>query len=95
MSPARLAELGLHGDPLVQQAAKAFLGFLERLHAVFELLLEVAIAVALVLLVIGSPAPVDWWFNTLGVVLLYAATVMTLWSMLDYLRLAWPDLVDS
>ena len=51
--------------------------------------------VALVLLVIGSPAPVDWWFNTLGVVLLYAATVMTLWSMLDYLRLAWPDLVDS
>ena len=51
--------------------------------------------VALVLLVIGSPAPVDWWFNTLGVVLLYAATVMTLWSMVNYLRLAWPDLVDS
>lgn len=31
----------------------------------------------------------------IGLVLLYVAAVLTLWSMLIYLRLAWPDLVGS
>ncbi|MEQ8232952.1 MAG: CDP-diacylglycerol--glycerol-3-phosphate 3-phosphatidyltransferase [Gammaproteobacteria bacterium] len=51
--------------------------------------------IALVLLVIGSASAPTWWLNALGIALLYVATVITLWSMLDYLRLAWPDLVDS
>ncbi|MEQ8661927.1 MAG: CDP-diacylglycerol--glycerol-3-phosphate 3-phosphatidyltransferase [Gammaproteobacteria bacterium] len=51
--------------------------------------------IALALLVIGSTASPLWWLNALGIVLLYVATVITLWSMLVYLRLAWPDLIDS
>lgn len=31
----------------------------------------------------------------IGLVLIYLAAVLTLWSMLIYLRLAWPDLVGS
>ncbi|WP_110668139.1 CDP-diacylglycerol--glycerol-3-phosphate 3-phosphatidyltransferase [Salinicola halophilus] len=32
---------------------------------------------------------------SLGVVLLYAAAVLTLWSMIQYLRAAWPELTRS
>lgn len=34
----------------------------------------------------------DPWVRALGTVLLYAAAVLTLWSMCVYIRLAWPDL---
>ncbi len=32
---------------------------------------------------------------TLGVITLYAAALLTLWSMIQYLRAAWPHLSDS
>ncbi|MFC4654446.1 MULTISPECIES: CDP-diacylglycerol--glycerol-3-phosphate 3-phosphatidyltransferase [Rheinheimera] len=32
------------------------------------------------------------WITDLGLVLLYAATLLTVWSMLAYLRAAWPAL---
>ena len=35
--------------------------------------------------------PVDWMYQ-LGMILLYLATWLTLWSMLAYLRAAWADL---
>jgi CDP-diacylglycerol--glycerol-3-phosphate 3-phosphatidyltransferase len=31
----------------------------------------------------------------LGYVLLYTAAALTLWSMFEYLKLAWPDLVSG
>ena len=40
--------------------------------------------------------PEHWlvsWFSPVGMLLLYIATVLTIWSMYDYLRAAWRDLV--
>lgn len=40
--------------------------------------------------------PEHWlvsWFTPAGMVLLYVATILTLWSMVSYLRAAWRDLV--
>lgn len=46
---------------------------------------------ALILLVWYSPASRHWvlW---IGPILLYIAAILTLWSMVVYLKLAWPDL---
>lgn len=51
--------------------------------------------IALVLLSIGSGTAVPALVYGLGMLLLYGATVMTLWSMVEYLVLAWPDLSES
>jgi len=47
--------------------------------------------IAIVLLILGKPVlgmPID----ALGLVLLYVAALLTLWSMILYLRAAWPSL---
>lgn len=41
---------------------------------------------------------VDWWTEILrpiGYLFLYIAALLTLWSMVNYLRAAWPELVKS
>ena len=48
--------------------------------------------IALVTMVLGHDELAPAWISPTGVVMLYAAMVLTLWSMFDYLRLAWPDL---
>ncbi len=48
--------------------------------------------VALLLLLGSLPGS---WLSTLGVITLYAAAVLTLWSMVQYLRMAWPELSKS
>ena len=48
--------------------------------------------IALVMLLLAHDTLAPPWLSQLGVVMLYTATVLTLWSMFDYLRLAWPDL---
>jgi len=50
--------------------------------------------VSLILLIIGPASPL-LPINTLGVVLLYVACALTLWSMSYYLLAAWPGLVDG
>jgi len=35
------------------------------------------------------------WFLRLGVIVIYVAAVLTLWSMFVYLKLAWPDLTSA
>jgi CDP-diacylglycerol--glycerol-3-phosphate 3-phosphatidyltransferase len=35
------------------------------------------------------------WLDAIGYALLYVAAVLTIWSMLVYLRAAWPDLRDA
>lgn len=47
--------------------------------------------VALVFLLAGGPDP-EKPVVIIGYVLLYLAAILTLWSMYQYLRLAWPDL---
>ena len=34
----------------------------------------------------------DHWMGILGMVGLYAAAALTIWSMVEYLRAAWPQL---
>ena len=47
--------------------------------------------VALVLLLIRDPVgPLDVWL--VGMVLLWVAVILTLWSMVAYLQSAWPAL---
>ena len=50
---------------------------------------------ALVLLIIGAADEASVWFYWIGMTMLYVAMVMTLWSMVVYLVLAWPDLSES
>ncbi|WP_136064093.1 CDP-diacylglycerol--glycerol-3-phosphate 3-phosphatidyltransferase [Modicisalibacter radicis] len=45
------------------------------------------------LLLLGTPP--GTWIANLGVVTLYVAAILTLWSMLQYLRAAWPELTRS
>lgn len=46
---------------------------------------------ALILLITVTPAQ-SWW-GVLGFVMLYAAAILTIWSMVIYLTIAWPELV--
>jgi CDP-diacylglycerol---glycerol-3-phosphate 3-phosphatidyltransferase len=47
--------------------------------------------IAIVFLLAGGP-DLESLVVLLGYVLLYAAAILTLWSMFQYLKLAWPDL---
>ncbi len=48
---------------------------------------------ALVLLLACTPF-VSWW-GTLGFILLYVSAILTIWSMIIYLSIAWPDLMKK
>jgi CDP-diacylglycerol--glycerol-3-phosphate 3-phosphatidyltransferase len=50
--------------------------------------------IALVVLLATPPQPVTM-FVQLGYVLLYVSALMTLWSMVLYLRAAWPSLMSG
>ena len=50
---------------------------------------------ALILLLLASDAQFAVWLDLAGIGLLYAAAAITLWSMVEYLRLAWPELGDD
>jgi CDP-diacylglycerol---glycerol-3-phosphate 3-phosphatidyltransferase len=47
--------------------------------------------IALVLLLWANPSS-SFWIGGLGTLLLYISAALTLWSMIIYLKLAWPDL---
>lgn len=48
---------------------------------------------ALVLLLAFTPA-VSWW-GVLGFILLYVSAILTIWSMVVYLAIAWPELMKK
>ena len=48
---------------------------------------------ALMLLLAFTPF-VSWW-GTLGFILLYVSAILTMWSMVIYLVIAWPDLIKK
>ena len=51
--------------------------------------------IALILLLLASDAQFAVWLDLAGIGLLYAAAAITLWSMVEYLRLAWSELGDD
>ena len=50
------------------------------------------IAIAVLLLADPALKGLVGWLNDIGVVLLYVAALLTLWSMTVYLKAAWPEL---
>lgn len=60
--------------------------FLGKLKTVFQM-------VAIILLLGAGPG--RSYPQMLGYALLYSAAVLTLWSMYEYLKLAWPDLASG
>lgn len=48
---------------------------------------------ALVLLIAFDPA--DSWWGILGFIMLYVAAILTIWSMVIYLTIAWPELTKK
>lgn len=48
---------------------------------------------ALVLLI--AYAPQESWWGVLGFILLYVAAILTIWSMVIYLSIAWPELTKK
>jgi CDP-diacylglycerol---glycerol-3-phosphate 3-phosphatidyltransferase len=51
--------------------------------------------IALAIMIVGVGPDMPSALYALGMVMLYAATIMTLWSMFAYLALAWPELRDA
>lgn len=49
--------------------------------------------VALVLLLAFNPQ--DSWWGIMGFILLYLSAILTMWSMVVYLMIAWPDLMKK
>lgn len=49
--------------------------------------------IALILLIMFHPATT--WLGAIGIVLLYLSAILTMWSMVVYLMIAWPELIKK
>jgi CDP-diacylglycerol--glycerol-3-phosphate 3-phosphatidyltransferase len=66
--------------------ASVTVGYIGKIKTTIQML-------ALTLLLAFYPS-VSWW-GVLGFVLLYVAMILTIWSMIIYLSLAWPELMKK
>ena len=57
--------------------------------------LKTALQMFSIIVLLANPPLLDRPWVIIGYVLLYAAALMTLWSMISYLRAAWPTLLDG
>ncbi|MBV1932101.1 MAG: CDP-diacylglycerol--glycerol-3-phosphate 3-phosphatidyltransferase [Porticoccaceae bacterium] len=74
-----MAELGSRTSVAVSQMGK------------FKTIMQM---VSIVILLMFNPDTFPW-FQWLGLVLLYIAAVLTLWSMVIYLKAAWPEFIRT
>jgi len=52
--------------------------------------------IALAMLIIYKPSqPFTHWIGLLGYIFIYLATILTLWSMIIYLKTAWPEFKNA
>ena len=51
--------------------------------------------IAIVLLILAHYDEAPKWILVIGVIGLYLATLMTIWSMFIYIKLAWPELIRT
>ena len=49
--------------------------------------------IALFLLIAFRPA--DSWWGVFGFIMLYVAAILTIWSMVIYISIAWPQLMKK
>ena len=57
--------------------------------------LKTALQMFSIIILLANPAMLERPWVIVGYMLLYAAALMTLWSMIAYLRAAWPTLLDG
>ncbi len=57
--------------------------------------LKTALQMFSIIVLLANPPALERPWVIVGYVLLYAAALMTLWSMVAYLRAAWPTLLDG
>ncbi len=48
-----------------------------------------------IILLLAQPATPITWYGAVGYLVIYCAAVLTLWSMVIYLKTAWPDLISA
>lgn len=70
----------------IGKRASVTVGYIGKVKTALQML-------ALVLLLASTPF-VSWW-GTLGFFLLYVSAILTIWSMVIYLSIAWPDLMKK
>lgn len=52
---------------------------------------KTAMQMVALFLLLASPPAISWW-GVLGFILLYLAAILTIWSMVIYISIAWPQL---
>jgi CDP-diacylglycerol--glycerol-3-phosphate 3-phosphatidyltransferase len=70
----------------IGKRASVAVGYIGKVKTMLQML-------ALVLLLASTPF-VSWW-GTFGFILLYVSAILTIWSMVIYLSIAWPELMKK
>ena len=56
---------------------------------------KTAMQMVAIVILLANPPAMDRPWMIVGMILLYAAALITIWSMVVYLRAAWPSLKDG
>lgn len=70
----------------IGKRASVTVGYIGKIKTTIQML-------ALILLLAFTPF-VSWW-GTIGFILLYVSAILTIWSMVIYLAIAWPELMKK
>ncbi|KTD57228.1 CDP-diacylglycerol--glycerol-3-phosphate 3-phosphatidyltransferase [Legionella shakespearei] len=70
----------------IGRRASVTVGYIGKVKTTFQM-------IALVLLLAFNP--VDSWWGLSGFILLYVSAILTIWSMVIYLGIAWPELMKK
>ncbi len=70
----------------IGRRASVTVGYIGKIKTTFQM-------IALILLLAFNP--VSSWWGLLGFILLYVSAILTIWSMIVYLVIAWPDLMKK
>ncbi|MDP3705918.1 MAG: CDP-diacylglycerol--glycerol-3-phosphate 3-phosphatidyltransferase [Legionellaceae bacterium] len=70
----------------VGSRASVAVGYIGKIKTAMQML-------AIILLIAFHPGESFW--GVLGIILLYLAAIMTIWSMIAYLKIAWPELTKN
>lgn len=70
----------------IGRRASVTVGYIGKIKTSFQML-------ALILLLAFNPA--NSWWGSIGVIFLYVSAILTIWSMVIYLVIAWPELMKK
>lgn len=70
----------------IGRRASVTVGYIGKVKTTFQM-------IALILLLAFNP--VSSWWGSVGFIFLYVSAILTIWSMVIYLTIAWPDLMKK